>query len=251
MDKSINQKENNKNDDNNDNESDDELDYNQLKGLSSKDNKDFINRKKKLIIILEHANLELTPSKKMPLLITIDDHIGLIKKMNKTYEDYRPDVTHQCLLALFDSPINKAGYLQVYIRTNQNVLIEINPKTHIPRTYKKFCGLIAQLLSKFRIRALNSSEVLLKVISNPVTSYLPFNCPIIATNEKAKLVNMDDYAYSLNKGNSVAFVIGAMSKGDLNIDYNHEAISVSSYALTAGVVCSKICSAFEKCWDVL
>lgn len=245
MDKSINQRHHDEND------SDDELDYNQLRGLASKDDKEFMRQRKKLIVILEHANLELTPSKKRPTLITIDDHAGLIKKMNKTYEDYRPDVAHQCLLALLDSPLNKAGYLQVYMRTKQNVLIEINPKTHLPRTYKRFCGLMAQLLSKLRIRALNSSEVLLKVISNPVVTYLPFNCPIIATNEKAKLVNIDDYADSLNKGNSVAFVIGAMSKGDLDINYHHEAISVSSYALTAGVVCAKLCSAFEKCWDVL
>jgi len=45
---------------------------------------------------------------------------------------------------LMDSPLNRAGLLQVYIRTNKNVLIEINPQTRIPRTFKRFAGLMGK-----------------------------------------------------------------------------------------------------------
>jgi rRNA pseudouridine-1189 N-methylase Emg1 (Nep1/Mra1 family) len=34
----------------------------------------------------------------------------------------------------------RAGLLQVYIRTSNNVLIEINPATRVPRTFKRFAG---------------------------------------------------------------------------------------------------------------
>jgi hypothetical protein len=34
---------------------------------------------------------------------------------------------------------------QVYIHTEKNVLIEINPQTRIPRTFKRFAGLIGKL----------------------------------------------------------------------------------------------------------
>lgn len=234
-------------------EKSEEIDYNELKGRAKqrKDEIQILSKKKKLIIILEHANLELTNDKKNPEIINSDDHVPLIKKMKKSIEDYRPDVLHQCLLALFDSPLNKEGLLQVYIHTKQNVLIEISPKTRIPRTFKRFCCLMAQLLQKYRIRAANSSEILIKVIKNPITDHLPLGCPIIATNEKSKLVKIDEYAESLNKGVSVAFVVGAMSKGDLNIDYNNDTVSISSFPLTAGIVCSKICSAFENVWEVI
>ena len=50
------------------------------------------------------------------------------------------------LLALLDSPINKAGLLQVYIHTAQNVLTEVNPQISIPRTVRRFCGLMVKLL---------------------------------------------------------------------------------------------------------
>ena len=231
----------------------DEINYNKLKGKTESNFKSSSKRIQdtghKLYIILEHANLELTKDKKNPEIINSDDHRNLIKKMNKSLEDYRPDVLHQCLLNLFESPLNKAGMLQVYIRTKENVLIEISPKTKIPRTIKRFCGLMGQILQKYRIRAMNSSEVLLKVIKNPITQYIPFGCPIISTNEKSKLIKLEDYIDNL-KSNNVAFVVGAISKGDVNIDYMTDTVSISSFPLTAGIVCSKICTAFEKCWDV-
>ena len=43
---------------------------------------------------------------------------------------------------LMDSPLNRAGLLQVYVHTAKNVLIEINPQTRIPRTFDRFCGLM-------------------------------------------------------------------------------------------------------------
>jgi rRNA small subunit pseudouridine methyltransferase Nep1 len=155
------------------------------------------------------------------------------------------------LLSLFDSPLNKAGLLQVYIKTKNNVLIEINPKCRIPRTFKRFSGLFAQLLTKYKIRASESSEILLKVIKNPISDHLPMGSPIIATSEKSRLVDIDEYVSSLNKGMPVIFVVGCMSQGDLDIDYSNDSISVSSYPLSAAVVCSKLCNSFEKVWDVL
>ncbi len=50
----------------------------------------------------------------------------------------------QSLLMLLDSPLNRAGLLQVYIHTEKNALIEINPQTRIPRTFTRFCGLMGK-----------------------------------------------------------------------------------------------------------
>ncbi len=57
----------------------------------------------------------------------------------------------QCLLMLMDSPLNRAGLLQVYIHTEKNVLIEINPQTRIPRTFDRFCGLMGKSSLIFQI----------------------------------------------------------------------------------------------------
>lgn len=77
-------------------------------------------------------------------LLNCDDHQGILAKTGRDIADARPDITHQCLLTLLDSPLNKAGLLQVYIHTAKGVLIEVNPSVRIPRTFKRFSGLMGK-----------------------------------------------------------------------------------------------------------
>lgn len=123
-----------------------------------------------LVVVLEQARLETVKTKKVcgaklvsrfylyvthmcqrPVvdvqgfeLLNCDDHVGLHKKAGRNPAESRPDITHQLLLTLLDSPLNKAGKLQILIQTQDNVLIEVSPKTRIPRTFKRFAGLMGE-----------------------------------------------------------------------------------------------------------
>lgn len=132
-------------------------------------------QKPRLIVVLESACLEIFKSGRSDnyQLLNSDDHAHILKKLGKPLTEARPDITHSCLLSLLDSPLNKAGLLQVYIHTKSNVLIQVNPHVRIPRTFRRFSGLMIQLLHKLSIRAVNGSEKLLKVIKNPITDHLP------------------------------------------------------------------------------
>jgi len=209
---------------------------------------------KRLIVVLEGASLEIAKSGKDGeyQLLNCDDHVNLMKKRKRDPAEVRPDITHQCLMTLLDSPLNKAGLLQVYIHTNGNVLVEINPQIRIPRTFKRFSGLMVQLLHKLSIRAVNGSDKLMKVIKNPVTSYFPTGCKKIGTSHQAKkLVDINDYVAANFKEEPVVFVIGAFSHGSINVDYTEETISYSNYPLSASVACGKLCCAFERLWGIL
>lgn len=88
----------------------------------------------------------------------------MLRKNGRDPGSCRPDITHQSLLMLFDSPLNRAGLLQVYIHTAKNVLIEINPQTRIPRTLKRFGGLMGKyryfsLRDKFLIDFCSHSSI--------------------------------------------------------------------------------------------
>jgi len=208
--------------------------------------------KKRLIVVLEGANLETIKLSKDFELLNCDDHANLLKKRKREASEARPDITHQCLLTLLDSPLNKAGLLQVYIHTHQNVLIEVNPQIRIPRTFKRFSGLMVQLLHKMSIRATNGSERLLRVIKNPITEHFPTKCKKIGTeSSSSKLVDINDYVITNFKDEPVVFVIGAFSHGEVQVDYVDEMISYSKYPLSASVACGKLCCAFEKLWDIL
>ena len=145
---------------------------------------------KRLIVILENANLELGPFKILKLncenksqkevfckiflvralthflerqkvkngkkieLLNSDKHGTLLKKMNREIGTARPDITHQTLLALFDSPLNRANLLQVYVRTVKNVLIEINPQV-----IKKVQMAAYKILRRFCVRSYNQPSL--------------------------------------------------------------------------------------------
>ena len=216
--------------------------------------------KKKLIIILEGATLELGNIKKNPQIINCDDHYKIIKSMKKKLDEFRPDIIHQCLLNLFDSPLNKSGLLQVYIHTNKNILIEINPKTRIPRTFKRFSGLFSQLFLKneIKIESNNNEEILLKILNTKIESLIE-DMPKILLSEKGRLVDIDIYCKNLEnnlkekKNKNICFIIGTNPKGDIDsmIKYNDDCISLSSFDLDSNIVCAKICSSFEKSWGIL
>lgn len=180
-----------------------------------------VDASKRLIVVIENATLEVVKAGKDHQLLNCDDHQHIIRKAGKSIADCRPDITHQCLLALLDSPLNKAGLLQVYIHTAQNVLIEVNPQIRIPRTFKRFSGLMVKLLFKLKIRSASGDATLLKVIRNPIIDHLPPGCRKIACSFSAnKLVDLKDYVPMLPKDEPICFSIGGFAHGDLlGLDY--------------------------------
>ncbi|XP_031570785.1 ribosomal RNA small subunit methyltransferase NEP1-like [Actinia tenebrosa] len=204
---------------------------------------------KRLIVVIEKASLEAVKNGKNFELLNCDHHKGIMKKNNRDPATARPDITHQCLLMLLDSPLNKAGLLQIYIHTEKNVLIEINPQTRIPRTFDRFCGLMVQLLHKLSIHASDGPQKLLKVIKNPVTDHLPTGCRKIGTSfHTDNLVKVRDIVPA---DEPIAIVIGGMAHGSIDPDYVEDTISISQYPLSAALACAKICTAFEEVWGVV
>ncbi|KAI3319929.1 essential for mitotic growth 1 [Xylariaceae sp. AK1471] len=221
----------------------------------------------RLIVVLSNASLETYKASyggggagRMGMqredkysLLNSDEHIGVMRKMNRDISDARPDITHQCLLTLLDSPINKAGKLQIYIHTAKGVLIEVSPTVRIPRTFKRFAGLMVQLLHRLSIRSTNSQEKLLRVIQNPITDHLPPNCRKVTLSFDEEIVRPRDYIQNLGPKESICVFVGAMAKGSDNFadEYVDEKIAISNYSLSASVACSKFCHAAEDVWDII
>ncbi|ORZ41637.1 Alpha/beta knot methyltransferase [Catenaria anguillulae PL171] len=212
---------------------------------------------RRLIVVLSGAILETVKIGKNKdaryQLLNSDDHVNLLKKHGRDFSTYRPDITHQCLLTLLDSPLNKAGRLQVFISTAKGVLIEVHPSVRIPRTFKRFAGLMVQLLHKLSVKSVNGEERLLKVIKNPITDHLPTNCHKICFSYDATTVKLSDYVQTIPEDKSLCVFIGAMAHGEDNFadQYIDDKIGVSEYPLSASVACGKLCCAMEDMWNIL
>eukprot|EP00048_Salpingoeca_helianthica_P017943 m.239826 g.239826 ORF g.239826 m.239826 type:complete len:294 (+) comp22838_c0_seq1:39-920(+) len=207
---------------------------------------------RRLIVVLEGAALEPVKVGKSYELLNSSDHAHVLKKHGRDGINMRPDITHQCLLMLLDSPLNKAGLLQVYVHTEKNVLIEVHPQTRIPRVYNRFSGLMVQLLHDLSIHAKGAGGVkLLKVIKNPVTDHLPAGCLKIGTSYGAKkLVRPKEFFPTVALDKPVCVVVGAIAHGAIKADWMEENIAISQYAMSAAGVCAKLTDACEEMWGI-
>ncbi|XP_063818572.1 ribosomal RNA small subunit methyltransferase NEP1 [Pseudophryne corroboree] len=206
-------------------------------------------REKRLIVLLEGASLETVRVGKTYELLNCDQHKSVLVKNGRDPGEVRPDITHQCLLMLLDSPLNRAGLLQVYIHTQRNVLIEVNPQTRIPRTFPRFCGLMVQLLHKLSVRAADGPQKLLKVIKNPLSDHLPVGCVKISTSFQGESVPCARDLVPPTEPTLI--VIGAFAHGSINVDFTERSVSISQYPLSAALTCAKVCTAFEEVWGVM
>jgi rRNA small subunit pseudouridine methyltransferase Nep1 len=167
------------------------------------------------------------------------------------------------MLALFDSPLAKAGKVQLFIHTFNNVLIKVSSELRVPRTYKRFAGLITQLLHTRKIKAADNNKVLMKVIKNPVVQHLPVGCLKIGTSVEGKLVKIGEFVRDpkLKLEKEVdneefippVFVVGVCPHGHPGKEavYVDSCISISSYHLSAAACISRIATAFENMWGIV
>ncbi|CAM9691018.1 unnamed protein product [Discosporangium mesarthrocarpum] len=213
---------------------------------------------RRVIVVLHRASLETVKTRKGDFqLLNCDDHRNLVtKKSGKDPKDLRPDIVHQAsteLLALLDSPLNKAGKLQVYIHTTLNVLIEVNPQIRIPRTFKRFAGLMVQLLHKLKIRASSNSTMLLKVVKNPVSRHLPPGCRSYGLSVSGSLYNPNHFAAQIPDNVPIVFHIGAMASGHLTQEEApeiEEMVAISEYPLSGAAAISRLFSGIENHWGI-
>lgn len=205
------------------------------------------------VFILEKASLEVAKVGKSYQILNSEDHANFLRKHNKNPSDYRPDIVHQALLMILDSPLNKAGKIQaVYVKTEKGVLFEVKPHVRIPRTYKRFAGIMLQLLQKLSISAAGKRDKLFRVIKNPVTQYLPVDSRKIGFSYSSeKLVDIQKYVTAVKDDVNFVFVVGAMAHGKVDDEYVEDYISISGYPMSAAWCIARICEGLQQKWSVL
>ncbi|SBT74912.1 ribosomal RNA small subunit methyltransferase NEP1, putative [Plasmodium malariae] len=212
--------------------------------------------KKKIIIVLEGAHLQLIESKRYIYELTNNNkhrQILLKEKKDENIKNYRPDILHQCLIHLLESPLNKYGMLQIYVKTHDNQLFYISPHLKIPKTYNQFEALMVTFLRKYKIKANENRMYLLKIIKNDYNNILPVNGKKIGLSMKGKKVNLADYVQNFEKEDTpITFFIGAVAYSNpvIKLEILDETISISEFSLSAATCCSSICSEFENLWKL-
>merc|ERR1711933_60033 len=185
-------------------------------------------------------------------LLNVDDHASFLRNHQQDPSQYRPDICHQALLTIIDSPLNKSGKIKrIYVHTKKNLLIELSPLVRLPRTFHRFCGLIVKLLQKFSIRSTSSPSILLRVIKGPVSKHFPPGCKKVGLSYgSSDVVDLNNFVRTLTDDCPVAFVVGAFARGSIDTSYIEQLISISHYPLSAAYSLCRITNALETQWNI-
>lgn len=233
---------------------------------------------KRVIVILEHCPIASVQSDKGFELLS-EKHKTTHRRRNQDPAEWRPDVVHQCLLHLQDSALNRAGMLQVFLRTKKGVCIAVDPRLRVPRSMRIFEKMMVSLLYKMKIRAVTGYLSLLRIVKNPITDHIPTNTVFYRVEKDGELVDPFAFAQTLTstvaspsssssnnadayealhqkqeqqRFSPFAFVIGGMSKGDVDVEYAAPGLArslrVEDRGMSAAAVCSVLLHAFEDTW---
>ncbi|KAG0435551.1 Ribosomal RNA small subunit methyltransferase NEP1 [Dictyocoela muelleri] len=143
----------------------------------------------------------------------------------------RIDILHQSLLSILDSPLCKKGFIEIYVISRKNIIIEVSKKIRLPRTCERFKKIINDLLLNKKLK--NKNEVLMRIIEKiDFNGYKKICCSV-----KGDPVEINDGNYAIH--------VNMIQRGDDYVGNVDLMWRVGNIELTAHVVCSRICAKFE------
>ncbi|WP_456330403.1 16S rRNA methyltransferase [Archaeoglobus sp.] len=178
---------------------------------------------------------------KSPARILLDDskHHSAMKSLKFREKRGRPDIIHQCLLLLLDSPMKD---FEVYVHTINGELIWINRKTRLPRNYNRFVGLMEKLFVERKI-----------VVETTLMEFVDANLRDIVKNKEVLLFREKGETIDFGEmiENDVAICIGAFPHGDfcgetLSELGNFKEISLGTESYTSLYVTSRVLCEYER-----
>lgn len=212
---------------------------------------------RKIVVILAKAGLKVGYD---GLIDAYDRQSTTIAPQEPHLAPYRPDIVHQCLLALFDSDMAAAGRLQVIISTERGKTIEVSPTLRPPRTYGRFKGLMTKLLTDGVVTNNQDGQWLLRTTRWSVAPQIPHGAevygihnspssPVVSALELARGAVAEPVPDVLQGGikNAYGFyVISCTDDSNLDgIDYVTKPICISAFPTTPHVACLRIAEGFR------
>ncbi|KAH0475182.1 MAG: hypothetical protein KVP17_003835 [Porospora cf. gigantea B] len=208
--------------------------------------------------VLEGCSLRPIQRGSSCVLMTIDKFETLAAK--KCLGCLRPELVHQALLAVVDSPLCKAGAVkQILLLTDDGKILNVSPQYRVPRTYAKFSSAFAHVVSTKD--SLEGDDVsLVSLLRPPVEQYLPLPATLISLSRRGsrgrlrEVLESDLPVVGSGPSKSLVFFVGASTAGstlESNVCEGERSavLSMSRYPLSASSVISRVTSELEGVFE--
>ena len=163
----------------------------------------------------------------------------------------RPDIVHNALLQVLETPLNWENGLKVLIHTQDGLLITINPKIRLPKNYTRFVGLIEQLFIEKRVPLVGES--LLSIEEMPLGRSIEKLAPskVVGLSRIGKPELLRNVASATAKVANPMVFIGAFPRGHFTEDTKrllNEMYCVDNHSLDTWIVAGRFVYDFE--WSI-
>ena len=217
-----------------------------------------------LTIILAESSLELIPNQmynhpsvisyskkfKKPISGTLLDnswHFGAMKGLDNEIKRGRPDIIHLTLLSLCTSPGFYQNKIKVFVHTMNDEIISINNKTHLPKSYHRFQGLIEKLFLTKKIES--EDEILMEIESSTLSQLISKIKPtqVIGFTTKGKKTTFEKLIKTIEENSCV--LIGGFQKGHFSKETEkiiEQSFSIHNSSLESHLVASRFVYEYEK-----
>ena len=181
-------------------------------------------------------------------------HHSAMKQLSRTSRRWipekmgRPDIVHNALLQVLETPLNWENRLKVRIHTQDGRLISINPNIRLPKNYTRFIGLVEQLFSENRVPL--DGEPLISVEEKSLEQFVAELAPskVVGFTRIGKPELLRNVANSTAKATDPMIFIGAFPRGHFTENTNrlmNETYSVDNHSLDAWIVAGRFVYDFE------
>jgi rRNA small subunit pseudouridine methyltransferase Nep1 len=177
-------------------------------------------------------------------------HHSAMVKLEDSEKRGRPDLVHGVLLSVTGTPLYQEGKVRVFVHTYDDVVVDVAPRTRIPKSYFRFRGLAEQTLlgqgDKFlRAQPMRLPGLVRKVVAPDIT---------IGLSVQGRRMELEDVAGRLMSADNPCVIVGGFPHGHFTpgtLSVVDELFRIHEMPLEAHVVTSRILYEFEKAVSVL
>ena len=179
------------------------------------------------------------------ILLDRSFHHSAMGRLKDSEKRGRPDLVHGALLSVTGTPLYLDGGVRVFVHAYGDVVVEVAPKTRIPKSYIRFRGLMEKALAGggdrlVRARALGLPGLVRKVVKPDVTFGL---------SVRGMRMELEDLAGRLMSADNPCVMVGGFPHGHFSpetLSVIDELVRIHEMPLEAHVVTSRLLYEFEK-----
>ncbi len=179
------------------------------------------------------------------ILLDRSFHHSAMERLKDSEKRGRPDLVHGTLLSVTGTPLYLEGKVKAFVHTYQNMVLDIAPKTRIPKSYFRFRGLMEKALSGedsslVRVRKSDLLELVRKTISPDI---------VFGLSVQGRRTELEELAGKLMEADNPCVLVGGFPHGHFmpeTLSIVDELVRIHEMPLEAHVVTSRLLYEFEK-----